>query len=41
MRAVIQRVSSATVISDGKLTGKIEKGFAILLGVKKSDEKEN
>ncbi|MBQ9511045.1 MAG: D-tyrosyl-tRNA(Tyr) deacylase [Clostridia bacterium] len=41
MRAVIQRVSSATVISDGVLTGKIEQGFAILLGVKKSDSKED
>ena len=41
MRAVIQRVSSASVISDGKLTGKIDKGFAILLGVKKTDEKED
>lgn len=41
MRAVIQRVSSASVISDGVPTGKIEKGLAILLGVKKGDAEED
>jgi len=38
MRAVIQRVSSSGVISDGILTGKIERGLMILLGVSKGDE---
>ena len=38
MRAVIQRVSSASVVSDGVLTGKIEQGLMILLGVAKGDE---
>ena len=38
MRAVIQRVSSASVVSDGVLTGKIEHGLMILLGVAKGDE---
>ena len=39
MRAVIQRVSSASVVSDGVLTGKIEQGLMLLLGVAKGDEK--
>ena len=39
MRAVIQRVSSASVVSDGVPTGKIEQGLMILLGVAKGDEK--
>jgi len=38
MRAVIQRVSSASVVSDGVLTGKIEHGLMLLLGVAKGDE---
>lgn len=41
MRAVIQRVSAAQVISDGVLTGKINKGLAIFLGVKKGDGRED
>ena len=39
MRAVIQRVSSANVVSDGILTGEIQQGLMILLGVAKGDEK--
>ena len=39
MRAVIQRVSAASVISDGVLTGKIGQGLMLLLGVAKGDEK--
>jgi D-tyrosyl-tRNA(Tyr) deacylase len=39
MRVVIQRVSSASVVSDGVLTGKIGTGFLLLLGVAKGDEK--
>ena len=42
MRAVIQRVSSAQVISDGELTGKMDSaGLAILLGVRKGDTPED
>lgn len=37
MRAVIQRVSEASVVADGTLTGKIGKGLMILLGVHKGD----
>lgn len=41
MRAVIQRVSSASVISDGQLTGQIERGFLVLLGIEHDDTKED
>lgn len=37
MIAVIQRVDSAEVISDGTLSGKIRKGLYVLLGVEKND----
>jgi len=37
MRAVIQRVSEASVIADGMLTGEIAKGFLILLGIEQPD----
>lgn len=41
MKAILQRVSSAKVISDGVLTGEIGKGLMILLGVSQGDtEKE-
>ena len=38
MRAVIQRVNSASVYADGELSGSIGKGFYILLGVSEGDE---
>lgn len=41
MRAVVQRVSSASVTVDEKVTGKIEKGFLVLLGVEKEDTDED
>ena len=37
MRAVLTRVSSASVTIDGKVNGKIGKGFLILLGVGPED----
>ncbi|MFK8057937.1 MAG: D-aminoacyl-tRNA deacylase, partial [Saprospiraceae bacterium] len=40
MRAIIQRVSSASVISDGVPTGAIEQGLLILLGVEVGDTQE-
>ena len=40
MRAVVTRVSSASVEIDGKIKGSIGKGFLILLGVHKDDTPE-
>ena len=37
MRAVIQRVKSAAVYVDGRVSGKIGKGLLVLLGVGKGD----
>ena len=39
MRAVIQRVSNASVTVDGKITGQIGKGYLVLLGVGQDDTK--
>ena len=39
MICVIQRVNSATVYADGVLSGSIEKGLYLLLGVKVGDDK--
>jgi D-tyrosyl-tRNA(Tyr) deacylase len=39
MRAVVTRVSSASVTIAGELKGKIEKGFLVFLGVRKGDTK--
>ena len=41
MRAVIQRVSSASVTVDGKEISAIDQGFLILLGVEKNDKLED
>ena len=41
MRAVVQRVKKASVVADGELTGKIEKGLLILLGVEDADNAED
>jgi len=37
MRAVVTRVSSASVEIGGVVTGEIEKGFLVLLGIKEGD----
>lgn len=37
MRALIQRVAHAAVTVDGAVTGQIEKGYLVLLGVTESD----
>ena len=40
MKFVIQRVTKASVAVDGKIVGKIEKGFLVLIGVSGNDTKE-
>ncbi len=41
MRAVLTRVSSATVAVDGQVVGAIKRGFLILLGVGPDDTKQD
>ena len=41
MRAVVQRVSSASVTVDGEVVGQIERGFLVLLGVGTEDRDED
>jgi len=38
MRAVVQRVSQATVRVDGEIIGQIGRGLAVLLGISTADE---
>jgi D-aminoacyl-tRNA deacylase len=38
MRAVVQRVTSASVTVDGEIVGRIGRGFLVLLGVAHDDE---
>jgi D-aminoacyl-tRNA deacylase len=38
MRALIQRVSEAAVVVDSEVTGRIDRGLLVLLGVADSDE---
>ncbi len=40
MRALVQRVSHASVTVDGKITGKIDTGLLILLGIHRDDTPE-
>ncbi len=40
MKIVVQRVKSAQVEVEGKVVGKIEKGFLVLLGITHTDTKE-
>lgn len=41
MKAVLQRVQSAEVFVDGRLTGKIGKGLLVFIGVGKGDEESD
>ena len=41
MRIVIQRVSHASVIIEGKIHGEISKGYLILLGIESDDSEED
>ncbi|MBO4563485.1 MAG: D-tyrosyl-tRNA(Tyr) deacylase [Clostridia bacterium] len=41
MRAVVQRVSSASVETEGREAGRIGRGFLVLLGVHTTDEKKD
>ena len=41
MRAVIQRVSKASVTIDGKINSQIEKGLLVLLGIEDTDTAED
>ena len=41
MRAVVTRVSSASVEIDGVVAGKIDKGFLVLLGIKSGDTEDD
>ncbi len=41
MRVVIQRVAEASVISDGELTGRIQQGLLVLVGIEEADEKSD
>lgn len=40
MRAVVTRVSSASVMIDGKITGRIDRGFLVLIGIAPTDTPE-
>lgn len=41
MRVVIQRVKNASVTIDGKVTGKINNGFLVLLGILSTDDEQD
>lgn len=41
MRAVVQRVSEASVTVEGTVTGKIGRGLLILLGIEEADTEED
>ena len=40
MRALLQRVSQASVSVNGEITGAIDQGLLVLLGIDKNDNKE-
>ncbi len=41
MRAVVQRVSRASVLSEGRESGRIDNGLLVLLGVEKGDTEKD
>lgn len=41
MRIVIQRVTEASVIADGQLSGKIDQGLLVLMGIEDADTNED
>jgi D-tyrosyl-tRNA(Tyr) deacylase len=41
MRVVIQRVSKASVTVEGKITGQVENGLLVLLGIEDADTEED
>jgi D-tyrosyl-tRNA(Tyr) deacylase len=41
MRAVVQRVTRASVTIDGQVTGEIENGLVVLLGIARDDSKQD
>jgi D-tyrosyl-tRNA(Tyr) deacylase len=41
MRVVIQRVSRASVTVDGKITGQIDDGLLVLIGIEDADQDED
>jgi len=41
MRAVLQRVTSASCMVDGQITGQIDTGFLVLLGIEDADTMED
>ena len=41
MRAVVQRVASASVSVDGQVSGSIDRGLLVLLGVHEDDDEAN
>jgi len=41
MRVVIQRVSSASVMAEGNVTGRIDSGLLVLLGIEDADTEED
>jgi len=41
MKVVVQRVTQASVAIDGKINGKINNGFLVLLGIESTDTKQD
>lgn len=41
MKIVVQRVKNASVCIDGHITGKINEGFLVLLGIESTDTKQD
>ncbi len=41
MRAVIQRVTNASCVVDGKITGEIQNGLLVVLGIEDADNTED